>query len=103
MLCKTYVHHVAQLRLDMELYLLLYNVRNQRAHARTPPRRPFTRITYCAPLICVQFRVRTCEWSQTRTVYLEHAQAVFDSQGLVWNEAEGVFLAKDRGDPPMEE
>jgi len=36
-------------------------------------------------------------------VYLEHAQAVFEEQGLVWDEKEGVFLAKDRGDPPMEE
>jgi len=31
MLCKTHVHHVAQLRLDMELYILLYNVRVGRA------------------------------------------------------------------------
>jgi hypothetical protein len=104
MLCKTYVHHVEQLRLDMELYLLLYNVRNVRAHTRTPPRpAPSTHFPFFVPPICVQFRVRTCEWSQTRTVYLEHAQAVFDEQGLLWNEAEGVFLAKDRGDPPMEE
>lgn len=69
-----------------------------RASATSP-----TQFTRTIPSFSLQFRVRSCEWSQTRTVYLEHAQAVFEEQGLVWDEKEGVFLAKDRGDPPMEE
>lgn len=58
---------------DLELYILLHN-----------------------------FRVRTCEWSQTRTVYLRHAEELFAQQGLVFVEATGTYdfvVGAERADP----
>lgn len=72
---KADVKYISQLQLDMELYIMLYN-----------------------------FRVRECAWSQTRTVYLEHMQACFDQQGLVYNEADGSFSPMQAYvGPPVEE
>lgn len=68
---KHHSHEVPQLEADMELYLLLYN-----------------------------FRVRECKWSQTRTVYLQHMQACFDEQGMVYNEKDGSYTPKLGYAPP---
>ena len=72
---KADVKYIHQLERDMELYLALYN-----------------------------FRVRECEWSQTRTVYLAHMQECFDQQGMVYNEVDGSFSPKEAyvGPPEME-
>ena len=59
---------------DMELYLHLYN-----------------------------FRVRVCQWSQTRTVYMEHALHRFAEQQLSYHEVDGVFdLLEPREGPPQD-
>ena len=63
---KADVRFIRDLERDMQLYLMLYN-----------------------------FRVRECEWSQTRTVYLEHMRACFEEQGMVYNEKEGCFEPKE--------
>ena len=73
-LMKGRVEHLEQLKADMEMYLMLHN-----------------------------YRVRRCEWSQTRTVYLGHMQELFGEQGMTWNEVEGTFEAvEERAYPPAE-
>jgi hypothetical protein len=71
---KADVRFIKQLESDIELYLMLYN-----------------------------YRVRECEWSQTRTVYLSHIQACFDEQGLVYNEVDGSFTPQKPYVGPPEE
>ena len=71
-LMKGRVENLKQLTSDMELYLKLFN-----------------------------FRVRRCQWSQTRTVYLGHMQELFGEQGMTWNEVDGTFEAvEERAYPP---
>ena len=72
---KTHIRSLPQLRLDMEMYILLFN-----------------------------YRVRTCEWSQTRTVYLQHMHEQFQEQGLIYDEIAGCFIDMDpRADPPTDD
>jgi hypothetical protein len=72
---KRDIRHLPQILKDLELYIMLYN-----------------------------FRVRKCQWSQTRTVYMEAAKQCFDMQyGMVYDEETGVFiLHDDRGEPDVE-
>jgi hypothetical protein len=37
------------------------------------------------------YRVRKCDWSEARTVYFEHALALFREQGLAYDDVTGVF------------
>jgi len=74
-LMKHHVYQIRELEKDMELYVLLYN-----------------------------FRVRECEWSQTRTVYLDHMKACFDEQGMTYNERDGSYTPKeDYAGPPEDD
>jgi hypothetical protein len=36
-----------------------------------------------------------CDWSQARTVYFDHALALFHEQGLVYDDVTGAFDALD--------
>ena len=54
---RTDVRHLDRLTTDLDLYLHLYN-----------------------------YRVRMCDWSQCRTVFLGHALRLFEEQGLVYDE-----------------
>ena len=63
---KADVRYIEKLKRDLELYVLLYN-----------------------------FRVRECEWSQTRTVYFDHMRACFDEQGMVYDEMDGTYTPKE--------
>ena len=67
------VHDVPRMRSDMVLYFLLFN-----------------------------YRVRTCNWSQTRTVYLDHMRDCFHEQGLVYDPETGDLCMEHglRAEPP---
>jgi hypothetical protein len=64
MLVRLDVRYIDRMIKDMELFFHLYN-----------------------------FRVRECNWSQARTVYFEHALALFADQGYSYDDATCTYDA----------